>query len=148
MMDSLERPENNFSDNQNYNNPRPESGGKQTVRFLLKLIVSSFAVLIAAYFMRGVEVDSFTTAIIVAFVLALMNALLKPILIILTIPVTVMSFGLFLLVINAFIIQITAYLVDGFSVTGFWAALFFSILLSLITWVLELPTKNRRNSAP
>jgi putative membrane protein len=148
-MNNLERPENNnFSNYQNYNNPRPESGGKRFLRFLFKLIVSSFAVLIASYFMPGVEVDNYITAIIVAFVLALLNALLKPILIILTIPVTVMSFGLFLLVINAFIIQTTAYFVDGFTVTGFWAALFFSILLSVVTWVLELPVKNRRNRTP
>lgn len=113
------------------------------MNFLLKVLVSTFAVFISAYFLPGVGVEPFTTAIVVAFVLAVLNALLKPVLIILTIPVTIMSFGLFLLVINAFIIQLAAYLVRGFDVANFWWALLFSVILTLVTWVLESPVRPR-----
>ncbi len=110
--------------------------------FLLKVLVSTFAVVITSYLLSGVVVPDFMTALVVAFVLAVLNALLKPILIILTIPVTIMSLGLFLLVINAFIIQITAYVVRGFEVNSFGWAVLFSIILSVVTWVLELPARS------
>jgi putative membrane protein len=113
------------------------------MNFLLKLLISTFAVFISAYFLPGVSVEPFTTAIIVAFVLAIMNILLKPILVLLTIPVTIMSFGLFLLVINAFIVQLVAYIVNGFEVRNFWWALLFSIILSIVTWVLEMPVRSK-----
>lgn len=113
------------------------------MNFLLKVLVSAFAVFISAYLLGGVSVEPFTTAIVVAFVLAVLNALLKPVLIILTIPVTVMSLGLFLLVINAFIIQLAAYIVRGFEVANFWWALLFSIILSVVTWLLEQPVRPR-----
>ena len=117
------------------------------MNFIIKLLVSTIAVIITSYMLpeANVQVDKFTTAVIVAFVLALLNALLKPILIILTIPVTIFSFGLFLLVINAFIIQLASYFVGGFKVDGFWWALLFSIILSLVTWLLELPVKSKQN---
>jgi putative membrane protein len=111
--------------------------------FLVKMIVTTFAVVIGSYILPGVAVADFLTAIIVAFVLGILNALLKPILVILTIPVTVFTLGLFLLVINAFIIQLAAYFVRGFDVASFWYALLFSIILSLITWILEQPIKPR-----
>ncbi len=114
------------------------------MNFIFKILISSFAVVISAWLLTGVNVDTYMVAIIVAFVLALLNALLKPILIILTIPVTILSFGLFLLVINAFIIQLTDYFVRGFDVVNFWWALLFSIILSFVTWLLELPVKPRQ----
>jgi putative membrane protein len=113
------------------------------MNFLFKVLISTFAVFISAYLLGGVSVEPFTTAIVVAFVLAILNALLKPILIILTIPVTVMSLGLFLLVINAFIIQLAAYIVRGFEVANFWWALLFSVILSVVTWLLEQPVRPR-----
>ncbi len=116
--------------------------------FLLKVLVSTFAVVITSYLLGGVNVPDFTTALVVAFVLAIFNAILKPFLIILTIPVTVMSLGLFLLVINAFIILLAAEVVRGFEVAGFWWALLFSIILSLVTWVLELPTRRPGSGPP
>ncbi len=111
--------------------------------FLIKVVVSSIAVVITAYLLGGVTVPDFTTAIVVAFVLGVLNMVLKPVLIILTIPVTIFSLGLFLLVINAFIIQLTGVIVSGFVVESFWWALFFSIILSIVTWFLELPGKTR-----
>lgn len=111
--------------------------------FLIKVLVSSIAVVITAYLLGGVTVPDFTTALVVAFVLGVLNMVLKPVLIILTIPVTIFSLGLFLLVINAFIIQLTGVIVSGFVVESFWWALLFSIILSIVTWFLELPGKTR-----
>jgi len=112
------------------------------MNFLVKVLISTFAVVITAYLLGGVEVPGFTTAIVVAFVLAVLNAVLKPLLILLTIPVTIMSLGLFLLVINAFIIQLAALIVPGFEVESFWWALLFAIILAIVTWFLELPARS------
>lgn len=116
----------------------------QVMSFLIKTLVTTFAVVITAYLLSpGVVVANFTTALVVAFVLGVLNMILKPVLIVLTIPVTVMSFGLFLLVINAFIIQLAAYVVSGFEVQTFWWALLFSVILSIVSWFLELPVRPR-----
>lgn len=116
------------------------------MNFILKIIVSSFAVVITSYLLPGVNIDGFITALLVAFVLALLNAILKPILTVLTIPITIFTFGLFLLVINAFIIIIASKFVDGFQVNGFWCALLFSIILTITTSILEIPIKNKKNN--
>lgn len=114
--------------------------------FLIKVIVTAFAVVIGAHIMPGVTVDSFLTAIVVAFVLGILNAILKPVLVLLTLPVTVLSLGLFLLVINAFIIMLTDYFVTGFDVSTFWMAILFSVILSVISWLLSLPVRDSRSS--
>jgi putative membrane protein len=88
-------------------------------------------VMVISYFMKGVVVEQFTTAIIVAIVLGLLNLFVKPVLVLLTLPVTFFTLGLFLLVINAMIILLCDHFVDGFDVSSFWTALFFSIILSL-----------------
>lgn len=106
--------------------------------FIVNILVTAIAVLIAANLLSGVQVDSFVTSLLVALVLAFMNAIVKPILTILTIPITLFTFGFFLLVINAGIILLTDKLVDGFSVNGFWWALFFSFLLSITTGILNM----------
>ena len=109
--------------------------------FIIKILVSTLAVLLGAYLMPGVEVTSFGTALLVALVLAVLNILVKPVLVILTIPVTLVTLGLFLLVINATIILLADFLVEGFMVEGFWWAFFFSLLLSLLSWVFEGKSK-------
>ncbi len=125
-------------ENQTYKNQR-----FNTINFLVKTLITTIAVVITSYLLTGVSVESFVTALVVAFVLGVLNMILKPILILLTIPVTIMSLGLFLLVINAFIIQLAAYFVKGFEVTTFWWALLFSIILSVVSWFLELPARPR-----
>jgi putative membrane protein len=105
--------------------------------FLLKLLVSSLAVFFGAWILPGVFLDGFPTAILVALILGFLNAFLKPILVILTIPVTLVTFGLFLLVINAGIILLVDSALDGFDVNNFFTAVVYSILISLITWLLE-----------
>ncbi|MGQ0829518.1 MAG: phage holin family protein [Bacteroidota bacterium] len=109
------------------------------MKFILQLIISTLAVLISSYLLPGVKIEnnSFLIALTVAAVLAFLNTVVKPIMILLTIPVTIFTFGLFLLVINAFMILLTAKIVDGFRVEGFWWALLFSLILSIITSVLE-----------
>jgi putative membrane protein len=109
------------------------------MKFIVKLVVSTLAVLITAMLLPGVEIadNSFLTALGVAVVLAFLNAIVKPILVILTIPVTIFSFGLFILVINAVIILWASKIVNGFQVDNFWRALLFSLILSVVTWVLE-----------
>src|SRR5690606_13353732 len=94
-------------------------------------------VMLTAYLLPGVDIEDFMAALLVAAFLAIMNVTLKPILIILTIPVTVITFGLFLLVINAFMIMLADSLIDGFMVNGFWWAMFFSLIMSLTTSIFE-----------
>lgn len=105
--------------------------------FIVRVLISGLAVILGAYLLPGVAVESIGTALWVALVLALLNALVKPILVILTIPITILTLGLFLLVINAFIILMAEALIGGFYVDGFLWALLFSLLLSLITWAIE-----------
>lgn len=107
------------------------------MNFLIKLIITAVAVILTAYFLPGANVESFMVAIVVAAVLALLNALLKPVLVFLTIPLTILTLGLFLLVINALIILLTDAIIPGFSVDGFWWALLFSLILSLVVSVFE-----------
>jgi putative membrane protein len=107
------------------------------MKIILKLLVSSLAVFFSAYILKGVYLDGFPTAILVALLLGFLNAFLRPILVILTIPITLVTFGLFLLVINAAIILLADYALSGFTVDSFLTAIMFSIIVSIITWVLE-----------
>jgi putative membrane protein len=91
--------------------------------------------------MTSVDVANFTTAVIVAVVLGLLNVLVKPILVLLTFPVTILTLGLFLFVINAVIILICSRLVDGFRVNSFWTAMIFSIILSICQSIMYRLTK-------
>lgn len=102
------------------------------MKTLLQIILTGIIVLLLSNILGGVYVSDFFTAIVVAALLALLNIFVKPILLILTLPVTVLTFGLFLLVINALIILMADGLVDGFRVDGFWWAVLFSILLSFL----------------
>ena len=131
------------------------------MKFIVQLIISTLAVLISDYFLSGVEIlpnsyfktliadfqtyginisfvnSSFFTAFIVAAVLSFLNSVVKPIMVLLTIPITFLTLGFFLLVINALLILLAAKLVDGFHVDGFWSALLFSFILSIVTSILE-----------
>ena len=116
------------------------------MKFLAQLIISALAVIITSLILPGVHINSPLTGVIVAAVLAVLNAIIKPILVILTIPITVITLGLFLLVINAAIILLASYLVDGFNVQDFCTALFFSIILSLVTSVFNNLSKDKGNN--
>lgn len=101
------------------------------MNWIVRFLLNGLAVVLTAYLLPGVDVTDYWTALIVALVLTLANMFVKPVLIILTIPITIVTLGLFLLVINALIILLADYLVDGFYVDGFWWALLFSLILSL-----------------
>jgi putative membrane protein len=100
---------------------------------LLRIIISAVVAFALSYILSGVHIQSFVTALILAVVLGLLNIFVKPLLIILTLPITIFTFGLFLFVINALIILLAAKFVNGFRVDGFWWALLFSLLLSILT---------------
>src|ERR1700742_3205301 len=106
------------------------------MNFIIRIIVSAIVAFGLSYILKGVHINEFSTALILALVLAVLNAIIKPILIILTLPITIITFGLFLFVINALIILLAANFVKGFSVDGFWWALLFSFLLSIFTSIL------------
>jgi len=112
------------------------SKAKESMGIILQIIISGLAVIIAAYILPGISVADFFTGIVIAALLALLNMTVKPILIFLTIPITLVTLGLFLLVINAFIVIIAAQIIPGFVVDGFWWALLFSIILSLFNSLL------------
>ena len=106
------------------------------MKFLLKLLLTAVAVVVLATILPGIQVASYTTAIWVAFIIAILNMFVKPLLVILTLPATIISLGLFLFVINAIIILLAGNLVDGFAVSGFFTALIFSVLLSFFRSIL------------
>jgi putative membrane protein len=101
------------------------------MKLLIRILITSGLVLLIANVMTSVDVADFTTALIVAVVLGLLNLFVKPILVILTLPATILTLGLFLFVINAVIILLCSRLVDGFRINSFWTALIFSIILSV-----------------
>jgi putative membrane protein len=106
------------------------------MKTLLKILLTAVAVMLLAYVLPGVGVTSFWAAIFVAVVLGLLRLFVKPVLIFLTFPITIVTLGLFLLVINAFIIMMADYFVSGFEVRNFWWALAFSLLLSFLQAIL------------
>lgn len=109
-------------------------------KWLLQSILSAVAVLFTAQILPGVQVSGILDALLVALVLSFLNTFLKPVLLILTIPVTLLTFGLFLLVINAIIIVVADALLDGLNVNGFGWALLFSLILSVINALLQSMT--------
>lgn len=113
------------------------------MKTLINLLFTTIIVVVLAHFMPGVHVENFMTAVVVAAVLGLLNIFIKPILVIFTLPVTILTLGLFLLVINAVIILLCDELVSGFRVDSFLWALFFSLVLSFCQSVVSgLTDKN------
>jgi putative membrane protein len=107
------------------------------MNFIIRLLLTAAAAYGLTHVLSGVHISDFKAAIIFALVLAILNAIVKPVLIFLTIPITIVTLGLFLLVINALIILLTDKLLDGFKVDGFWWALIFSVILSLVSGFLN-----------
>ena len=105
------------------------------MRFIFKFIVSAIIVMLLANFLPGVMVKDFVTAMIVVVVLSLCNMIIKPILVFFTLPITILTLGLFLLVINVVMVYLTDAVIDGFAVNGFFNTLIFSLLLSLLNTV-------------
>jgi putative membrane protein len=109
----------------------------ESMQPLINLLLSSLAVLIAAYLLPGVQVQNFLTAIVVAVVLGVINAIIKPILVILTLPINIVTLGLFIFVINGLLVLLASAIIPGFKVNGLGWAILFSIVLSLVSWVIS-----------
>ena len=106
--------------------------------FIIRLVINIVAILIISYlFPRMIRVDGFMAALVAAFLLGIVNAIIRPILILLTLPLTIVTLGLFLLVINGLMLWLVSAVVGGFYVSGFWGAVFGSILISIVSWILS-----------
>ena len=105
------------------------------------LLVNTISIFAVSYILSGIQIDSFVTALILAVVMAVLNATLKPFLVLITIPLTIITFGLFLLVVNVLVLYAADYLIDGFHIAGFWWALAFSLLVSFVNSLLFGPRR-------
>jgi putative membrane protein len=116
------------------------------MRFLLRVVLNAVAVLLAARLITGIYLSSVSAAILAGLVLGVINAIVRPLLILLTLPFTILTLGLFIFVVNAICLALAAWLVPGFSIGGFGAALLGAIVISLVSWVLSsvLSDKRRR----
>jgi len=109
---------------------------------IIRVLITGIAVFLAVMIVPGLQVDSFPAGIAVVLVLTILNLLVRPILLMLTLPLIVLSLGLFLIVVNALLLELTAYLVTGFSVMGFWPAVGGSVVISLVTMILNIWTSD------
>ncbi|MET0980677.1 MAG: phage holin family protein [Telluria sp.] len=107
------------------------------MRLLLTWLINAAALMALPYLMHSVSVTNVGTALIAALVLGLVNTLIRPLLVLLTLPVTLLSMGLFILVINAILFWLVSTLIEGFEVAGFWSAFLAAILYSVISWALS-----------
>jgi putative membrane protein len=106
------------------------------MNFIVRLILNAVAILLTSYLLSGVHIEGFVAAFLLAFVLAILNAFLKPVLVILTIPISIVTLGLFLIVINAGVLYLATYFVDGTSIDGFWWAVLFGFIVSILNSIL------------
>ena len=107
------------------------------MKLLIKWLVAALAIIITAYIIPGITIASFWTAVWLALILGIINVILRPILIILTLPINIITLGLFTLVINAILVLLAAWAVTGFEASGFWTAMLFSIVLSIVSYFLN-----------
>ena|SRR3989338_9822523 len=107
------------------------------MRFLIDLLIRALVLLLTAYIVPGFKIGDYTTAVMVALVLALLNLLLKPILVILTLPATILTLGLFMFVINALLLLVASRLINGFQIANFGTAVLASIVITVISTVLN-----------
>lgn len=118
------------------------SGGVRTA--VIRVLITGIAVFLAVMIVPGLEIDSLRAGVTTVLVLTFLNLLVRPILFVLTLPLIVLSLGLFLIVVNALLLELTAYLVGGFSVTGFWPAVGGAVVISLVTMILNAWTSDHR----
>lgn len=119
-----------------------QNRSSSTSGLITNLLINTISIFAVSYILAGIVVDNFLTALVVAVVMAALNVTLKPLLILITIPLTIITFGLFLLVINVLVLYAAAALIDGFQIAGFWWALAFSLLVSFLNSILLGPVRN------
>jgi len=103
----------------------------------IRWLILTAAIMVASYVIDGIQVKSFFTALFAAAILGILNAFFRPILIILTLPINILSLGLFTFIINAMLLKMASGVISGFEVYGFWSAIFGSLLISLVSWALS-----------
>ena len=108
-----------------------------SMRFLIRIIVIAVVSFALAQVLKGIKIDTFWTAIVFALVLAILNIFIKPLIILLTLPVTILTLGLFLFIVNALVVLLASKFVDGITISSFGWALLFSLILSFVTSILE-----------
>ncbi|MCF6242824.1 MAG: phage holin family protein [Bacteroidales bacterium] len=106
-------------------------------KWIINLLISAIAVYFAAWLLKGIHIGGFVSAIFVALVLGFLNRFIKPVLQILTIPITIITLGIFLIILNVLMIYLTAWFIPGFSIDGFWSALFFALIVGFINSLLK-----------
>lgn len=109
---------------------------------LISLLLNSIALILTAYIVPGFRVDGFTAAVLTAIVLGIVNTFIKPVLLLLTAPLTILTFGLFAFVVNAIVLWLVDLVVPGFDLEGFWAAILGAIVLSVISTILSMVVFN------
>ena len=114
------------------------------MKFLLRLLLNALAVMTAAYFVPGLTLTGPGAALLAGAVLGFVNAIVRPILFVLTLPFTLLTLGLFLFILNAVCLALTAALVPGFSIAGFWPAVFGALIVSLVSWVVNATIVSER----
>jgi len=110
---------------------------------IIHWIIYSLAILITAYILPGVSINGLLTALVLAVVLAVINIFLRPVILLLTLPLTIVTLGVSVLVVNTLLIILASYLVPGFNVNNFWWAFLFSVVLTAVNWVLQGSSKRK-----
>ena len=105
---------------------------------IVRWLILTIAILCAAYFIQGISVSSFAAAFFAAAVLGILNALFRPVLILLTLPINILTLGLFTFIINAVLLKMTASIIPGFDLHGFWPAVFGALVISIVNWLLHV----------
>ncbi|MFH1509177.1 MAG: phage holin family protein [bacterium] len=111
---------------------------------IIRLLANTVAILLISYYMPGVSVDSFTKALIAAVILGLVNAVIRPILMLLSMPIRLMTLGLFTFIINALMVWLVSYIVDGFEIDGFTTAIVFALLMWLVSLITSFFIKKKK----
>jgi len=114
------------------------------MRFLVRLVLNGLAIIIAAWLLPGIHISSTLSALLAGVILGFVNAIVRPVLFFLTLPLTLLTLGLFIFVLNAICFALTAWLVPGFSVDGFFSALVGALLVSVVSWILNGLVVGRR----
>ena len=107
-----------------------------SVGFLLRVLINTLALYLASLLIPGIELTGLGPALLAGLVLGLVNAVIRPVLLFLTLPLTLLTLGLFILVLNGLLLQLVAWLVGGFTVAGFWPAVFGAIVVGVVSWLL------------
>ncbi|MDY0359895.1 MAG: phage holin family protein [Desulforegulaceae bacterium] len=108
--------------------------------FWFKVLVQTLAILVTAAFFKGIVVDNVISAFFAALILGFLNAVLRPLLILLTLPITLVSLGFFIFIINAIILKLTAFFIPGFTVSGFFTSIFGALFISIVSFILNILT--------